>query len=101
MSRVVIPGVDATLGRLKSHLTAHDMLSPKTAMMIIRSLAVSKFKYACAIWATDLFQPRAAQRTRLQKTHWESVDDLFKSALFNVLGLPLHANKLAVYRELG
>jgi hypothetical protein len=101
VTRVVMPGIDATLGRLKSHLTAHDMLSPKTAMMIIRSLAVSKFKYGCAIWATDLFPPRAAQRTRLQKTYWESVDDLFKSALFKVLVLPLHANKLAVYRELG
>ena len=45
VTRVVKPGVDTTLDRLKSHLTAHDMLSPKTAMMIIRSLAVSNFKY--------------------------------------------------------
>ena len=98
---IVLPGCEAVLGRLKGHLTSHDMLSPKTAMMIIRALAVSKFKYGSAIWATDLVGSRSTPHTRLTKSNWDSIEDTFNHALYKILDLPPHANHLAVYRELG
>ena len=89
------------LGRLKGHLTSHDMLSPKTAMMIIRALAVSKFQYGCAIWATDLVGSRSTSHTRLTKANWDSIEEVFNQAFYRILNLPPHANHLAVHRELG
>jgi hypothetical protein len=77
------------------------MLSPKTATMIIRTLAVSKFKYGCAIWATDLFGSRSTSHTRLTKSNWESIEEVFNQAVYKILDLPPHANHIAIFKELG
>ena len=82
---IVQPGCEAVLGRLKGYLTSHDVLSPRTTMMIIRALAVSKLKYGSAIWATDLVGSRSTAHTRLSKSNWDSIEETSNRALYKIL----------------
>ena len=98
---IVLPGCEAVASRLSKHLASYDMLSPATSMMLLRTLMVSKMKFGCAVWATDIHSQRHAPTTRLKKENWDKLEAIFDDSLKLILGLDKHASTVALYRELG
>ena len=97
----VLQKLRTALAKIRSTLANHAVLCPKTAMAVIRTMAMPVALYGSAIWAPSDFDDNKKSICRTTARTMGKLRKSFRSTLLAVLGVGYHANMKAVNRELG
>jgi hypothetical protein len=101
VEKVALPKLLSTLGELRCGVANVDVLSPSTAMAIVRSLAVPLATYGSEVWARIGTEGGKSAAARVTQKNMDKIDHAFRATLRGILGVRTGTNTLAVWRELG
>ena len=79
--------VTRSLSALRAHVANYGVLSPRTAMRVLRAQVMSKVQYAAATWAPCPLTSVTSQQRRIRASTMAAPRKPFESTLRAILGV--------------
>ena len=101
VEKVVMPSLRDSLRSLRATVATIDVLSPTTAMAIVRTLAEPRATYGSEIWARIDTGDAPRSLCRVTQASMLGIEKEFRLTFRKILGVRSGTATLPVYRELG